>query len=280
MGKNWKGGKGTGKGQHDFASCRGHGVVIGTCDAARERETSKELVNLLNQAIEEIYPSAEHDTGEDNRDDEIEEESNQPPSSIENLLRAELNEVKQKKHGSTQNAVSIKTDVKGITLIKLNRRKFCPIKLVNAIFERVKRENASCCRHVIRMIPLKHVCFPNEEELRETMQKVVLEGLMEMGLTLPTSNLESVSKRRRMDTTENSSTGDFNATSEPAIPLDGTMTKKFSYLVHFKARNHNVLTKDLTLSVAADLLRPYAYGDVHNPEVCICFVAHSSNLLQ
>lgn len=40
------------KGSNALGDCRGYGCVMGTCDAARERETSKELVNLLTQAIE------------------------------------------------------------------------------------------------------------------------------------------------------------------------------------------------------------------------------------
>ena len=40
------------KGSNALGDCRGFGCVMGTCDAARERETSKELVNLLTQAIE------------------------------------------------------------------------------------------------------------------------------------------------------------------------------------------------------------------------------------
>jgi len=42
------------KGGNALANCRGFGCVMGTCDAARERETSKELVNLLTQAIEQL----------------------------------------------------------------------------------------------------------------------------------------------------------------------------------------------------------------------------------
>jgi hypothetical protein len=269
MGKNWKGGKNNkGGGHHDFASCRGHGVIIGTCDAARERETSKELVNLLNQAIEEVYPNLENEK-DDEEDADVPGDNNVaddgPSSSIEKELKAELQEVKQRKHSSTQNAVSIKTDVKGITLIKLTRKRFCPIKLVNAIFERVKRENASCSRYVVRMIPLKHAFFPNEEELRVTMKTVVDEGLASMGIVVPNQDITDVepsAKRPRVE--------EVDAADEPSESTQPIVVpKKFPYLVHFKARNHNVLTKELTLSVASEFLRPFAYGDVHTPEVSL-----------
>jgi hypothetical protein len=313
MGKHWKGprkgGHGGGAGGHDFSSCRGHGVVIGTCDAARERETSKELVNLLNQAIEEVYPndangpSREDDDNEDEEDADKEVEDAKSSGegkgtvSIENLLKAELATVKQRKHGASQNAVSINTDVKGITLIKLTRRRFCPIKLVNAIFERIRRENAPCSRHVIRMIPLKYVFFPNDEELKENLNAAIKEGLVEMGLIPPDDDEQATKRTRRAPVVpssssatsivnaevENKDVGDDTAVISSAdvdanaalalelsTPLAATHVvnpNRFPYLVAFKSRNHNVLTKDATVALATEILRPYGYGDFRSPDV-------------
>ena len=50
MGKNWKRhrqGKGSGGGGN--LKGYGHGSILGTCDAGRERECSKELVNVFSQ---------------------------------------------------------------------------------------------------------------------------------------------------------------------------------------------------------------------------------------
>lgn len=57
MGKNWRGssggGGGGGKGGGNLKG-KGHGSILGTCDAGRERECSKELVNIFSQVMEWI----------------------------------------------------------------------------------------------------------------------------------------------------------------------------------------------------------------------------------
>jgi hypothetical protein len=49
MGKGWQ--KKTGGGKGDLSSLRGGSCVIATCDVAREREATKELINLLTQVV-------------------------------------------------------------------------------------------------------------------------------------------------------------------------------------------------------------------------------------
>jgi hypothetical protein len=48
MGKGWQKKTGGG-GKGDLSSLRGGSCVIATCDVAREREATKELLNLLTQ---------------------------------------------------------------------------------------------------------------------------------------------------------------------------------------------------------------------------------------
>ena len=147
MGKNWKGGRtggrggGGGKGSNDLTSCRGHGFVLGTCDAAREREASKELVNLLTQAIEE--------TQMQNTDSTTKSEDNGNAlnsTSIERMLADELSEIRNQSHKDSQNVISINTNVKGMVLVKLMRDDMCPVRLVKSIFHRVKRDKQPVSR--------------------------------------------------------------------------------------------------------------------------------------
>ena len=51
MGKNWNGGRGGGAGGGSgLSKLRGsYGTILGTCDAGKERECSKELLNVFNQ---------------------------------------------------------------------------------------------------------------------------------------------------------------------------------------------------------------------------------------
>ena len=87
MGKNWRGGKGRrgagggGGGANDVSSLRGNGCILATCEGARVRETNKEVLNLINHAIENIYP------GLDEMDDDDDGE-NPPISAISDKTNA------------------------------------------------------------------------------------------------------------------------------------------------------------------------------------------------
>ena len=184
MGKNWKGpgggrggrgggrgsrgGRGSGGSTNDTSSCKGHGAIMGTCDAARERETSKEMVNLLNQAIEIMCPAS------------VESEINIAPEtatsgsgSVKDMLAQEIAQVRKQKHSATQNVMSVDTKVKGIVMIKIMRKDLCALELVKAIFERVREEKEPCSRHVVRIIPLQRVFFPDNNNLSDNVATIV-----------------------------------------------------------------------------------------------------------
>lgn len=175
MGKNWKGpgggrggrgGRGGGGSSNDTSSCKGHGAIMGTCDAARERETSKEMVNLLNQAIETLYPATQMVT------EDVEQES--WGGSVKDMLAQEISQVRKQKHSATQNVMSVDTKVKGIVMIKIMRKDLCALELVKAIFDRVRREKEHCSRHVVRIIPLQRVFFPDNNNLSDNIASIVL----------------------------------------------------------------------------------------------------------
>ena len=175
MGKNWKGpggggrggrgGRGGGGSSNDTSSCKGHGAIMGTCDAARERETSKEMVNLLNQAIENLFPAPQT---------AAEDEQEPYGGSVKDMLAQEISQVRKQKHSATQNVMSVDTKVKGIVMIKIMRKDLCALELVKAIFDRVKREKEPCSRHVVRIIPLQRVFFPDNNHLSDNIASIVL----------------------------------------------------------------------------------------------------------
>ena len=163
---------------NDSASCKGYSVILGTCDAARERETSKELVNLLNQAIEGLPPPPpscldsedgnEAGTSDYDVDDGVgvaSSSSSSSSSSIKDMLAMEIAQVKHQSHAATQNFMSINTRIKGVVMIKIMRKDLDPVQLVESIFERVRKDKMPCSRHVVRLIPLQRVFYPNEQEL-------------------------------------------------------------------------------------------------------------------
>lgn len=175
---------------NDTSSCRGHYVVLATCDAAREREGSKELVNLLQQAIEVLYPllltaSCEKivSTISDPSDETKTSKTSSAAVSIQQLLAEEIASVKNQAHKQTQLVVSIKTEVKGLVLAKIMHPEICPVSLVKEIFNRVRREAKPCSRYLARFIPLQRVFYPNEVELLQNMYDAVVDEFP--GVSLP-----------------------------------------------------------------------------------------------
>lgn len=308
--------------QHDFASCRGFGIVLGTCDAAKERETSKEMVNLYQEAIERLYPESlqqKKKTEEEKSDDQKEVERGEATASlsIAELMKQEINQVKKKKDSSVSTVTSIKTNVKGIALLKLLKEEYCPIELTKNIFQFIAQERRSYSRFIVRLIPLKYVFFPNEMEFQDHIEKILH---LEMSIPLPPKPvkaitndeenrdieekvvepvkdeaqeaLEAIGEKRTRDEEENlvdsedqmatkqqkTETATIN-TSQPLSTLKSDMEitptlppqlsneEKTRYFVQFKARNHNVLTKNFTSDVLIKLLHGYGIYDYRQPQV-------------
>ena len=167
MGKNWKGGRGGGGGgrggggSNDTASVRGNAAIIATCDAARERETNKEMLNLLNQTIEEIYPELVEVSGSIESDETVETKTSS------DFLSEEIAALRQQTKKSSVMLMSVNTGIKGLCLIKVMNKKICPVRLVAAVFERVLNKKEAVSRHVVRVIPLMKTFYPNEDQLKE-----------------------------------------------------------------------------------------------------------------
>lgn len=316
MGKNWKGrdgggrggrgvGGGRGGGGGDLSSCRGYAGIIGTCDAARERESTKELSNLLNQAIERLGLTAPLPIVEEN------EETCQGNESIEDMLRNEVMQVKKQRHSGTQDFISINTGIKGIVLVKISRRDICPIMLVKSVFDQVSEEKVPISRHLVKLIPLQLIFFAGEEEFGNIANLLVEGTFTNPGVTLPTLQLSKVVHNKRKvpeagedaedniegdsaegDTvkrprTESSleaiaSSSDVEAGETtpvapmPAVPVHATPQEIVKYMVLFKARNHNTLTKTFVLqkfreTVPAYLRQDYLLAKVRRLyALCMC----------
>ena len=101
-GRGGRGGWGGHRGGHDVTSARGHACVIATCDVYREREGSKDLVTILTQLIEEIYPKE----GEDNGKEDVDKDEKN--MTAEQLIQQEVAELKAG-NSSTQPVVSLQT---------------------------------------------------------------------------------------------------------------------------------------------------------------------------
>jgi hypothetical protein len=252
--------KGKGNNNQKLACCKGFAAVIGTCDAARERETSKELINLLNQAIEAI------------KEQEDIPSKDSKSESIQDLLNQELSLARGTESNASQEVVSIHTGIKGIVLIKINNHSYCPINLVKSIFDRVKKEKLPCSRHVVRVIPLQKVFFPNEEELNESISSilnkelqvedsndsslcVVVQSSIENSLKDSTETLIEINQ-----ISNNNNYYNNNNNNDKKF-------RKFAYDLTFKARNHTTLNKQVVLETIKAKMPTYARHDFRNPEV-------------
>lgn len=298
MGKGWKnrnrnwGGGGKGGGgyqQHDFASCRGYGIILATCDAAKERETSKEMVNLIVEAIERVYPESLVAKEEEVVEEEQQVKVDKGSLSIADLMKQEISQVKAKKSSSLATAVSIKTDVKGIALVKLLKHEYCPIELVLNIFKKIETEKKSCCRYTVRLIPLKYVFFPKEEDFIANIEKILN---VEMGIPIPyhppkpvetTETTEEAVVGEKREREENEEASDDQATKVQKVetpvqeiipvpvppPAPVYPVEKIRYVLQFKARNHNVLVKNFVADKINRLVNGYAIADYRQAKVIL-----------
>jgi hypothetical protein len=217
MGKNWKGPRNHGGGKSftsDIASCRGHAVVVATCDNLRGREASKELVNLLNEAMDTLYPDLSSNQDSLEADEAQVSRANM---SIQQLLDQEIKQANQSKTSvtSTQNVITVQTDVNCVILAKITKPGLCPVKLVEEIFNRLEREKKPLCKNIVRMIPLKDVFFPRTDELLEHLYSYMLAEFP--GIELPAAKIElNRQKIAKQDERLSAKPDDAAATTEHA----------------------------------------------------------------
>lgn len=205
MGRKWYGSKrgGGSSGQvkrvnpNSISSCRGHSIVIGTCDTARERESNKELVNLLTQGIEDLVQRGEIPekyVSPFKARKEAESEANEVEGgtygsnsySIASLLAAELEEARDD-GGGTACVHSILLNMKGVILVKLTRPDVDPLHLLRTIFDKIASTKLALSRHLIRLIPCARAFYPNYVELVSNVRTLLHKDLP--GVSLPLMQL-------------------------------------------------------------------------------------------
>ena len=63
--------------------------------------------------------------------------------------------------------------MKGLVLIQLNNPTLCPVQLVRGLFDRVRSERLAYTKHVVRIIPLQYIGFPNATDLAALMSAMI-----------------------------------------------------------------------------------------------------------
>jgi hypothetical protein len=63
--------------------------------------------------------------------------------------------------------------VKGVVFVKIRKRHICPVRLVRALFAQVEADGLPLSRHLVRIVPLQRVFFPDEQELTAHVRAIV-----------------------------------------------------------------------------------------------------------
>jgi len=193
-------------------SCRGHAIIVGTCDNVREREGNNELVNLLTQAIEDLVELGELPAkwGRVTDLDEAsagaggaEDEDDAPAAgSVAAMLAAELAQARDrdgnKGTGGGASVLSVNPNIKGIVLAKIMRPDVCPVRLLQCVFDKVKMGGVAHSKHLIRLIPCSRVFFPTTFELVANVRALVREklpGVLLLPMSLPLVAASAVAEK-------------------------------------------------------------------------------------
>lgn len=164
-------------------------MIMGTCDAAREREATKELINILTTETEMNHDLVGSDEMDRSKVDDVHGSSKGESSSsssssnslsVEDILKNEINEIKQQRHNgsnSSNNSIqfftSINTGIKGIVLVRVNCKSLCPVRLLKSLFDRIRSSKLQVSRYLAKVIPLQICFFPTEVDLVSTLKLVI-----------------------------------------------------------------------------------------------------------
>ena len=194
-------------------SCRGHAIIVGTCDNVREREGNNELVNLLTQAIEDLVELGELPAKWGRVTDldeasagaggaENEDEDAPAAGSVAAMLAAELAQARDrdgnKGTGGGASVLSVNPNIKGIVLAKIMRPDVCPVRLLQCVFDKVKMSGVAHSKHLIRLIPCSRVFFPTTFELVANVRALVREklpGVLLLPMSLPLVAASAVAEK-------------------------------------------------------------------------------------
>lgn len=299
IGHRSKGSKQHSSGALDLSSARGCAVVLATSDGARGKEATKELLNLLQEAFEVLYPhlntsysntsmQQQHQDDDDEEECDKEEKVNdhneyhQGEKSLEELLKQEINQVKASRRTGERVFSAINTDTKGLVLVIIHKEEVCAKSLVTEIFNQVSRTKAACSRHLVRVIPLQRTCYPSEDELKVTMEVLIqnefriekaedpekVKETDEKGSSAVADVADRISESREGGEGE-------EGKGEPVAKKHRIAERMRTYCVDFKTRSHDVLKRADVFPIVNACMPDFCSVNYRTPEVntCITFTS-------
>jgi hypothetical protein len=293
----------------NLSSIRGHGVILCTCDSNRGREATKEAINLLTEILDE-YDELKR-SGSKAIQSKIDSKSldqdnldyYENDGSIEDSLDKEIKKAQMQSKCKQQAVVSMNTGMKGLVIVKINRKDITASELVYRIFEKIKFDSVPRSRYIVRLVPWDKTFFPNQESMEANVHEIVREIKHELGILTPnwddfnacdaikvmnndmTHKLrqddrdndaefdeEVSSKRQRTDETARYTPFFYEKKKEVNCKDIDNTDNHISIAVAFKRRNHNVLSREDVQHYVYKLCT-FAQVDYKTPKVILITIA-------
>ncbi|CAM9298210.1 unnamed protein product, partial [Choristocarpus tenellus] len=279
-----------------LSDIKGHQAIIATCDVCNAARATKELINLLNDFADRIYPKTKCEFSND-----VEETSpnvaagmgdtavNRPGElSVEDLVRHEA-EALRSRSGETGRFVSVNTGVKGVIAICVMRSEIDIVVLVASIFSDIRRTKERKSRFLQRVIPLHVTSYAEVESLKCAAKPLVESafrpvrnngGILSQQTTMPMSakNATIIEESGSVDGDDKGSMGrergdvESGGSSEPMvggeIMNEGECSKGITFRVDVNKRNSSLKRTDLITALVAFVGKGHQV-DLKNAEVVI-----------
>jgi len=157
---------------------KGRPAIIATCDSIQTKYAAKELLNMLGEYADELYPpvaavvesapSAERDGSSSSGNVDGGEDAAPPAAAAAALTVSEMMqlEVKAERKSKKSRRISIvQLGIKGLILLRINDDAINPVRLVRAVFEDLERTGQQKTRFCCRLIPLNCMCKASADEI-------------------------------------------------------------------------------------------------------------------
>lgn len=149
------------------SGCRGFSGFLCTCETFKEKEATKDSLNLLNQYADLLYPIEEEKETTLN-------EKTLDASSIQKELEKEILELKQNsKKASTGRFQPQSTGAKGNLIFKSLDSRIDPVHVATYIAKQVQDTQTPLSRYIIRFIPLQEVIYPSVEDMEKCVPGLI-----------------------------------------------------------------------------------------------------------
>ncbi|KAG9411064.1 THUMP domain-containing protein 1 [Aphanomyces cochlioides] len=147
----------TNRKRHMASTAKGSSALLVTCDKIKERQVVKDILNILNDVAEVLYPGTKEDAAE---------KSESKAKTSAELLQDEIAGLKKDaKEGSTGRFAALDSGVKGIILVQFLDESLDVKRIVDHIFQQVVDTKEFASRFIQRMIPLEKLCYPSVEDI-------------------------------------------------------------------------------------------------------------------